>query len=212
MRTCPRSARVSPARIEISVVLPAPFGPRRPKNSPCSTARSTPASACTGPKRRATPTMSTAALMPVRRSGARESGGGKQLVDAVQLGERSHAWGYVLESQAFALCRCPALPFEQQGDAGRIDRVDVLQVDAAALRQRQVDTVREHVGDVADGQRTGHHPAPVVGAQDLRDRIHGRGGGGAAGHFGVGPAFLAASILISPSTPPLFTASLNSSR
>ena len=31
----PRSARVRPARIEISVVLPAPFGPSRPKNSPC---------------------------------------------------------------------------------------------------------------------------------------------------------------------------------
>ena len=30
----PRSARTSPARIEISVVLPAPFGPSRPKNSP----------------------------------------------------------------------------------------------------------------------------------------------------------------------------------
>src|SRR2546423_732713 len=55
MRAVPRSARVSPARIEISVVLPAPLGPSRPKNSPSSTSRSTPASASTEPKRRATP-------------------------------------------------------------------------------------------------------------------------------------------------------------
>ena len=60
-RACRVSARVSPARIEISVVLPAPLGPSSPKNSPSSTARSTPASACTGPKRRATLTASTAA-------------------------------------------------------------------------------------------------------------------------------------------------------
>ena len=56
----PLSARVSPASTEISVVLPAPFGPSRPKNSPSSTSRLTPASACTRPKRRATLTTSTA--------------------------------------------------------------------------------------------------------------------------------------------------------
>ena len=56
----PLSARVSPASTEISVVLPAPFGPSRPKNSPSSTARLTPASACTRPKRRVTLSTSTA--------------------------------------------------------------------------------------------------------------------------------------------------------
>ena len=39
------AARASPARILMSVVLPAPFGPSRPKNSPSSTDRLTPLSA-----------------------------------------------------------------------------------------------------------------------------------------------------------------------
>ncbi len=37
-----------PARMRISVVLPAPLGPRRP-NIPLGTSRSTPANAVTGP-------------------------------------------------------------------------------------------------------------------------------------------------------------------
>jgi hypothetical protein len=37
------------ARIRIVVVLPAPFGPSRPKIVPTGTSRSMPASACTSP-------------------------------------------------------------------------------------------------------------------------------------------------------------------
>src|SRR5205814_4936970 len=91
----PRSARVSPATIEISVVLPAPLGPSKPKNSPSSTTRSTPASACTAPKRRATSTISTAAPIKANRdakSGAKSARfRDQQVLDAVELRERSQA-------------------------------------------------------------------------------------------------------------------------
>ena len=43
----PASGRVSPSIISSVVVLPAPFGPRRPKTSPEATVRSTPATAST---------------------------------------------------------------------------------------------------------------------------------------------------------------------
>ena len=82
----------SPARIEISVVLPAPFGPSSPKNSPCATARSTPASACTVPKRRATSTTSTAFIgnlasgTPAR---VQEAAIRQVVVDAVDDGQRT---------------------------------------------------------------------------------------------------------------------------
>ena len=56
----PESARTNPAITLISVVLPAPLGPSRPKNSPCSTARLTPASARNAPKRFSSPVTSIA--------------------------------------------------------------------------------------------------------------------------------------------------------
>src|SRR3954447_26166832 len=43
-----------------SVVLPAPFGPRRPKTIPSGTSRSTPASAVVEPNRLTTPAALTA--------------------------------------------------------------------------------------------------------------------------------------------------------
>ena len=45
----------SPAMRLNSVVLPAPFGPRIARRSPCATSRSTSRTACTPPKRRPTP-------------------------------------------------------------------------------------------------------------------------------------------------------------
>ena len=42
----PASGRRSPVAIDSVVVLPAPFGPTSPKNEPCGTTRSTPATAC----------------------------------------------------------------------------------------------------------------------------------------------------------------------
>jgi hypothetical protein len=48
-RAVPASARASPAMTLISVVLPAPLGPSRPKNSPSSTQSVTPSSARSAP-------------------------------------------------------------------------------------------------------------------------------------------------------------------
>jgi hypothetical protein len=48
-RAAPASARASPASTLIRVVLPAPFGPSRPKNSPRAISRSMPASAGIAP-------------------------------------------------------------------------------------------------------------------------------------------------------------------
>ena len=48
IRASPLVGRSSVVRILISVVLPAPFGPSSPKNSPDATSRSTPSSATTG--------------------------------------------------------------------------------------------------------------------------------------------------------------------
>ena len=45
----PAVGRIRSSRMRISVLLPAPFGPRNPNTSPCSTRRSTSTSACTSP-------------------------------------------------------------------------------------------------------------------------------------------------------------------
>src|SRR2546422_1769090 len=50
MRALPRVGRSSVARMWTVVVLPAPFGPRKPKNSASPTSRSRPSSARTAPK------------------------------------------------------------------------------------------------------------------------------------------------------------------
>src|SRR6266540_2671522 len=48
-RTSPLSALRSPSMISRVVVLPAPLGPRMPKNSPDSTSNERPSTACTSP-------------------------------------------------------------------------------------------------------------------------------------------------------------------
>src|SRR5690606_11566989 len=63
--TAPLVARASPAAIEMSVVLPAPFGPSRAKNSPFSIRSETPLSACRDPYRLVTESISMAAAMPL---------------------------------------------------------------------------------------------------------------------------------------------------
>ena len=53
-RTRPRLAGCTPVIMLISVVLPAPFGPIRPRISPCATEKLTPSTALSPPKRRDT--------------------------------------------------------------------------------------------------------------------------------------------------------------
>jgi len=47
--TLPESGLRSPSMISSVVVLPAPLGPRMPKNSPSSTSKDTPSTACVSP-------------------------------------------------------------------------------------------------------------------------------------------------------------------
>src|SRR5580658_95515 len=56
----PASASVRPSSTRISVVLPAPFGPRYPKAQPLGTRRSTLLTATLAPKRFTSPWVSTA--------------------------------------------------------------------------------------------------------------------------------------------------------
>src|SRR5947209_10699001 len=49
----------------IVVVLPAPFGPRKPNTSPAATSKSTPRTACTSPKDLARPRTAIADELPL---------------------------------------------------------------------------------------------------------------------------------------------------
>jgi hypothetical protein len=62
MRTCPSSGGSRVARIEISVVFPAPFGPSRPKISPSRTAKLTPLRTARSPYRLTNPQTSIIAF------------------------------------------------------------------------------------------------------------------------------------------------------
>src|SRR5204863_6956164 len=64
----PVSGSSSVARIRTSVVLPAPFGPSRPKTMPSGTSRSTPARAVVDPNRLTTPSTRTAEGVLTARS------------------------------------------------------------------------------------------------------------------------------------------------
>src|SRR5258708_9065764 len=125
----PESGRTRPPSAEMSVVLPAPLGPRRPKNSPASTASETPASAVTAPKRLWTARASTAIVKWSRRRRL------DQVRHAVELGQRQQVGGKVLEYQRLAaLCR-EAPPFEQQRHGGRVHARYPGEVDGEALRK-----------------------------------------------------------------------------
>src|SRR4051812_37038579 len=111
--TAPVSARVSPARMLISVVLPAPLGPSNPKNSPCATSRSMPSSAWTGPNAFLTPRAETAGVTVAEKRPMREPGGSRedQIIDAVELGERHHIGRHIHAADLAALFLRIALPF-----------------------------------------------------------------------------------------------------
>src|SRR5437660_9437636 len=129
MRAVPRSARVKRARIEISVVLPAPFGPSKPKNSPSRTVNSTPASACTSPKRRATSATSTAA-------GTKELAD-DEFLDAVNNRQRMQRGRQRHERQMTALGRRTALDRDQDRERRGVRLRQAREIDDARRRQRQ---------------------------------------------------------------------------
>src|SRR6185437_4087958 len=141
MNAVPRSGRASPARIEISVVLPAPFGPSNPKNSPASTRRSTSQSACTSPKRLATPATWTAgteggvAFIEERRTPARRPASGEQRLDAVDDGERAQHRRYGLDLERPSLERRAALDRQHDRQRGRVGVREAAEVDDAGGRK-----------------------------------------------------------------------------
>src|SRR5574343_1635049 len=110
----PASGRTKPASDEISVVLPAPFGPSSPKNSPCSISSDTPASACREPKCLTTSTMDTAATM------ACPSGQGQEVGNAVQFGQRTHTGRNMGKLDAGLRRHGSAQPAQHDGDGRRI--------------------------------------------------------------------------------------------
>src|SRR5271166_4865906 len=75
----PALARVRPSSVRIIVVLPAPFGPRKPNALPRGTRRSTPSSAMRAPKRLVRPRVSIASPSSVGWGGVGSSAAsGKQ--------------------------------------------------------------------------------------------------------------------------------------
>src|SRR5512143_630541 len=216
MRVVPASARVSPAAMEISVVLPAPFGPSRPKNSPGATAKLTPASACTGPKRRATSTNSTAAVMrngnpapPCAPGPGRARSAGENLLDAVERGERAKALRKPAEGDRASLARRAAREGDEHGDGRRVERSDAAEVHTAFARERLRVRRGEHPARLGERERPFVRPAAVLGHEPTcRLRA-----AAAVRHHLAGPPLLrSASALTSPSIPPLCTCWLNSSR
>src|SRR5215510_14998304 len=99
----------------MSVVLPAPLGPRRPKNSPCAISRLIPSSARKEPNRLWTCLISIAEGMADAAAGA-SSGARDELSDAVQRDERSQILVQVLEADAAVSDARVTDPCEQHPD------------------------------------------------------------------------------------------------
>src|SRR5206468_11607677 len=148
MRAVPASARVSPAAIEINVVLPAPFGPSNPKNSTSSTAKLTPESAFTLPKWRTTSTNSTAAGMETSNGGKRRGGrrrtpreraaansARQNLLDVVERGERLEPRWKPDDVKSPTLCRSTPLQCQQHRYGRRVECADAAAVDDSFARQ-----------------------------------------------------------------------------
>ena len=127
----PLSARASPARMLISVVLPAPFGPSRPKNSPCSIveARRRPGRARAealvdlldfdcghgiGQACSATRGKPTAGCAHASRRG-------REFADAVERDQALQIVGQILEADARARCGRPRAPTRAAGHRRGID-------------------------------------------------------------------------------------------
>src|SRR5689334_23737254 len=177
----------------ISVVFPAPLGPRRPKNSPCRTSKSMPASACTLPN----------AFLSCRISTAAAISGRDQRVDAVQPGQCMKIHGHVDAADLAAPFRRITMPLEDErerrgirlGDAGEVD--DRVARFGPCVARRIDDAARRF-------DRDGPFEREAVGRLPHRSLLRACGGGHAL--------FFCCSVLISPSMPVSRIALLNSSR
>src|SRR6187401_2148118 len=137
-RAAPAVGRSSVQRIEIVVVLPAPFGPRNPNSSPGSTENDTPSTAVKSSNRLTRPSTSTAAAAltaDVRVAAP------LQIVDARRVGPLR---ARVIPVQEAVLER----PDPQERDVERgLDAARLAVVDERGHRLVEV-TRREDVGGV----------------------------------------------------------------
>src|SRR5712692_10236950 len=186
------------------VVLPAPFGPSNPKNSPCGMSRSIPESACSAPKRLWTSRNSIAAVMPGVRPSERSARRRlKQLGDSVELGEVLHRGRKIGEAQSGSAFGGLAQPLDGKGDRSRIHFGDVAEIDYACPLPQVFLRGADQPGNSIQG-----HPAPederiaVAPDHDLPDFARSRSLW----------RFFAASDLIRPSTPCSLTSLENVSR
>ena len=217
MRAVPRSARVSPARIEISVVLPAPFGPQQPEELAPLDRQVDAGQRLHGAEaardiddfdggsqgsdsqgsddaQRATRAASgvTAANSPRcrRRGRATSSIGGMRANGSARLPSAA-ARRFSASSTASAAesaCARPAMSTMPDAGSGR--------------RAARV----EHGRGVVERQRAANvqrSPSAANAPGSPRRRVV---------HLAGAPWFFAVSVLIRPSTPPFLICSLNSSR
>ena len=172
----------------ISVVLPAPLGPSRPKNSPCGISRLTPRERA----HRAVALLDAANFYRVQ-AWFRCSRQGEGF-NAVEAREGLQSLGQIHEGElAFGGPRI-AQPREAEGEQRRIHLGDLAEVDRASPLGEVLPAFLQQLGDVGEGHRAAHHDAPPF----------------APDHFF--PWFLARSSLISPSMLELRTVLENSVR
>ena len=184
----PRSARARPARMEISVVLPAPLGPSRPKNSPSSTARLDAGERLHAPKRRATSTTSTAAVMAsavigtaadatrraTSRAGAASSAGEQSPRRRRARPARAAPPGTLANASGLPLAapRAASAPAAPRPPPNR-PRSTPSQVDDAVAGSGSARAASSTGPRVGERQRAGERPAPPSSATTKRRRSAG---------------------------------------
>src|SRR6202030_1295489 len=113
---------------------------------------------------------------------------GQEVLDAVELRERSQARRKMSKRKWLALGRRAALPGEQDCNARRVDRLDTSEIDDAGRRERRFGADGEHRRSGIHGERTGGHPTLALHLKRGGDFAHLAGGGG-----GAGPLFFVSS-------------------
>ena len=221
----PRSARVRPARIEISVVLPAPFGPSRPKNSP-----SLDGEVDAGQRLHAAEAAGDVVDFDGEHGISDAGIGGPDAADAAQATARQCAHGRAIPrrrrrraSAASAggnatrsATACPSacgapLEREQHGERRRIACAESGEVDDAVGRQRAASRdAPSTAAGVGERQRAAERPARA--GRPPRSRCRSRRGAQSRRSLAGDALVLSASVLMRPSTPPVLICSLNSSR
>jgi hypothetical protein len=133
---------------------------------------------------------------------------GEEVQDAVHVRQRMDARRDRREFQAGAFGGRAPLQRQHHRERGRVGLFQTGQVDNSATWQRQCARRLEHGGRVRERQRA--HVRPALAC---RDKGTHRFVACAFDHdLAEAPLFLAVSVLMSPSTPPFLTCSLNSSR